>query len=95
MATLQECADAFWARLRSRPPGTPIRVVRVAMLQTKAWRADARFNRGPRIVSFQSTGRSIEFRDRDSDRCERLAATGELLGIERVGLAVGRDEVSS
>lgn len=94
MPDVETCARLFWDRMAVRDfEREPLRVVRVAMLQTKAWRADVRFNAGPRTVAFPSTGRSVEFRDRESDRCEQLAQTGERLGIERVGLVVERSEV--
>lgn len=95
MPDLAECIRRFHEAQATRPPDRPIRVIRVAMLRTTAWRSDARKVNGGRDVVFPSTGRAATFFDQTALRCQVLAETGELLGVERVGLVVEAAEVGS
>jgi hypothetical protein len=80
MATLREAIEQFEARMAVRDfEKDPVRVVTAAGLKTRYWRQDAE--------SFERHGGSLR-PGHDQWRCRELAETGELLGIERVGLVV-------
>lgn len=78
LIALHEAAQA------TRDPSRPIRVIRVAMLRTRYWRTDAdeRERRGASLKPGH-----VQF------TCQELAETGELLGLDRVGLVVEEVEV--
>jgi hypothetical protein len=79
MPDLQEFIRLFREREATRPPGTPIRVIRSANLRTDYWRQDARY-----LVEQKGHGEQR----REVARCSALAATGEHLDLDRVGLVV-------
>lgn len=76
--------DRMNARLAA---SEPVRLIRVANLRTTAWRADA--------AKLRSNWGGLRVISRDGLRCERLAETGEHLGLDRVGLVVETVEGST
>lgn len=80
MATLRECIDAYEADIAAR--ALRQRVIRVAMLKTKVWRQDVKHLES-KFLAF-----SPGIDSRDAARCRVMADTGELWGLERVGLVV-------
>ena len=81
MPDLATCIGLYWIAQATRPP---TRAIRVAMLRTKTWRREADLGTHP------SRGRwtRADLRGGDVQQCRDLAATGEHLGLERVGLVV-------
>lgn len=82
MPDLAECIRRYEAAQATRPPGRPIRVIRVAMLRTKSWRREAdkqtHPDRGRPRRPYQQHG--------DVQQCRDLAATGEHMGLDGVGV---------
>jgi protein-disulfide isomerase-like protein with CxxC motif len=74
--------DRMLARLES---GAPVRVIRSANLLTSSWRSDVRF---------LAVQRGHSHRSHEVFVSQVLADTGEHLGLDRVGLVVGSDEVT-
>lgn len=72
MPDLAECIRRYHEAQATRDPSRPVRVIRVAMLRTKNWRAAADRGWGGR-------------------RQREIAATGEHLGLDRVGLLFRKD----
>jgi len=85
MPDLAECIRLFHEAQATRPPGRPIRVIRVAMLRTKSWRQD---------VGFLVTQRLHKTTAAEPVACATLADLGEHLGLERVGRAAEAREVT-
>lgn len=81
MATLRECIELYEADIGPRP-FRPRRAIRVAMLKTKVWRQDVKHLES----KFLALAPGID--SRDASCCRVLAETGELWGLERVGLVV-------
>jgi hypothetical protein len=88
--SLTDLIERFEAAERGRPLDAPVRIVRVAMLQTIAWRQDVRLAGPEREVTFERAGRTVQFNaySREGRLREALAQTGEHLGLERVGRVV-------
>lgn len=84
MPDLATCIALFRAREATRPPGTPIRVIRAVTLTTAAWRSDERMHAGVSFANLPTRHAEGSL----SETCRRLAVVGEGLGLERVGLVV-------
>lgn len=82
--------DRMNARLdddgRVRDYGRPVRIIRSANLLTRYWQQDVDH------LERKMIGLGVE--SQDLRRCYELAETGKHLGLERVGLVVGVEEVS-
>jgi hypothetical protein len=81
---LATCIGRYWIAQATRSPDRPQRAIRVAMLRTKTWRREADLGTHP------SRGRWTrpDIRGGDVQQCRDLAATGEHLGLDGVGLVV-------
>jgi hypothetical protein len=90
MATLREAIEQFEARMAVRDfERDPIRVVTAVALRTKAWRQHQRHQSATSYADLKPSYRNGSL----AERTRQMAETGELLGIERVGLVVDQREV--
>ena len=92
--TLLKLRDRMNARLhedgRIRDYGRPVRIIRSANLLTRIWQQDAKSRVWrPKLALW----RRPDLESGELKRIRAMAETGEHLGLERVGLVVGVEEV--